>query len=370
MERKHYIDNLRWICIALLIPYHIAMAYNCWGESNYIFLHANKVLSSFVVMLSPWFMGLLFLLAGMSAKYSLKKRTRVQFLKQRTHKLLLPLLVGTLIFIPVLSFIADKTNMGYSDNFFEHYSVFFTRWTDLSGFDGGFTIGHLWFLLYLFVISLAVCLFDLVLGKYISKLNIANTNILLVIGFVLIATLCTPLKLGGKSILTFLLLYMLGYFIMSEDNIVDKLSKYKFIFLSLWVVVSVVNIWLFIWSNYELDILNTIISSISGCLGVLAFLTIGKSYLDRKNKLTKFLSSISFPIYITHFIWVVLFEYWFSNINNNTVFVVGLTLLCSTVATLISSAIIKYCPIINYLFGYNFKRKEKLKKNEETNYEC
>ena len=30
--RKHYIDNLRWIMILMLIPYHAAMAWNTWGD--------------------------------------------------------------------------------------------------------------------------------------------------------------------------------------------------------------------------------------------------------------------------------------------------------------------------------------------------
>src|SRR5574344_2173039 len=75
MNRKHYVDNLRWICIVLLIPYHAAMAYNTWGEGNYIFFYPSRVLSSFVVGVSPWYMTLLFVLAGMSARYSLEKRT-------------------------------------------------------------------------------------------------------------------------------------------------------------------------------------------------------------------------------------------------------------------------------------------------------
>ena len=36
--RINYIDNLRTIMIFLLIPYHLAMAYNIWSEPNYIFL--------------------------------------------------------------------------------------------------------------------------------------------------------------------------------------------------------------------------------------------------------------------------------------------------------------------------------------------
>lgn len=31
IERKNFIDNLRWMCILLLIPYHAAIAYNFWG---------------------------------------------------------------------------------------------------------------------------------------------------------------------------------------------------------------------------------------------------------------------------------------------------------------------------------------------------
>ena len=73
-KRVYYIDNLRWMTVSLLILYHAAMAYNTWGEANYIFLGAVKPISSVVVFISPWFMPLMFLLAGMSSKYSLRKR--------------------------------------------------------------------------------------------------------------------------------------------------------------------------------------------------------------------------------------------------------------------------------------------------------
>lgn len=51
--RINYIDNLRTIMILLLIPYHLAMAYNIWGEPNYIFLEENKAIASIVVFMSP-----------------------------------------------------------------------------------------------------------------------------------------------------------------------------------------------------------------------------------------------------------------------------------------------------------------------------
>ena len=58
--RKYYVDNIRWIIILLLVPYHAAMAWNVWGEPNYICFESNKIISSIVVFFSPYFMPLMF----------------------------------------------------------------------------------------------------------------------------------------------------------------------------------------------------------------------------------------------------------------------------------------------------------------------
>lgn len=78
--RKHYIDNLRWMDVLLLIPYHAAQSFNIWGEQNYICFSTNKVISSFIVFFSPFFMPLLFLLAGISTRFALNKRTYGQYI--------------------------------------------------------------------------------------------------------------------------------------------------------------------------------------------------------------------------------------------------------------------------------------------------
>lgn len=62
--RKYYVDNIRWIIILLLVPYHAAMAWNVWGEPNYIYFEGNKIISSIVVFFSPYFMPLMFFIAA------------------------------------------------------------------------------------------------------------------------------------------------------------------------------------------------------------------------------------------------------------------------------------------------------------------
>ena len=71
--RKHYIDNLRWITLLILIPYHTAQAWNTWKEPNYIFIEGNRLISSIIVFFGPYFMPVLFVLSGISTKSALEK---------------------------------------------------------------------------------------------------------------------------------------------------------------------------------------------------------------------------------------------------------------------------------------------------------
>ncbi len=206
--RKHYIDNLRWIILLILIPYHTAQAWNTWGEPNYIFIEGNRLISSIIVFFSPYFMPLLFLLAGISTKYALQKRTSKEYLAERVKRLLVPFMFGTIAFMPLMSYIGDKFNYSYNEGFLKHYVVFFTKYTDLTGADGGFSVGQFWFLLYLLIISIVsvgiIALlkkvifksektipFWVVLFQYILYGIMGNKTCILFIGTVLLSYLAT-----------------------------------------------------------------------------------------------------------------------------------------------------------------------------------
>lgn len=139
-KRYNYIDNLRLALVFLIVIYHIAMAFNTWGEPNFIFLGENKILSSIIIFIAPYYMPLLFLLAGISSYYSLKKRGYKVFIKERMLRLGLTLVFGLLVIVPILSYIADKFHNSYEGNFFMHYSVFFTKFTDFTGYDGALAL--------------------------------------------------------------------------------------------------------------------------------------------------------------------------------------------------------------------------------------
>lgn len=162
--RKSYIDNLRSMVILLLFPFHTFRMFQ-GNEPFYVEGIPNMFCELFTFLTSIWFMNLLFVLAGMSTAYSLKKRTSLQYAKGRVKKLLIPFVFGVILTIPIQTFYAERFHNGYSGGFFHQYIMFFTKETDLTGYRGGFTPGHLWFLLFLFLISML----SLPIINYIKK---------------------------------------------------------------------------------------------------------------------------------------------------------------------------------------------------------
>lgn len=82
------------------------------------------MISSILVFLSPHFMPLMFLIAGISTRYALQKRTIGQYVLERVKKLLIPFVFGTILIMPLMTYIADKFNYGYQGDLIRHYAIF------------------------------------------------------------------------------------------------------------------------------------------------------------------------------------------------------------------------------------------------------
>lgn len=348
-KRLNYVDNLRWILVALLILYHVAMAYNTWGEANYIFLEVNKPFASIVSFMSPWFMPLMFLLAGISSYFSIEKRGAKHFILERLVRIGIPFLFGILFINPILSYIADVTHNCYSGNYFEHYAVYFTRYKDLSGYDGGFTLGHFWFLAVLLLISFVSLLF-VIIAKRIQeeKKKIALIIFAIVASIIAIATYNVDIL--GKRIITYLFVYLLGYFVFSKESITGYLSRFKWIFFVLFLVTNITNVILFIYvGGYE--ILNTVINYASFVFGVLGLFTFAHDYLDFANAFSKKCASLSYVFYICHYPIVILAQYLFMILGMNNILNFFISTLISYILTIGLTYGISYVPYGRILFG-------------------
>lgn len=149
-ERLYYLDWLRVFAVLLLVPFHTGMIFVHW-----VFHIKNDVTSTGLTIVNAfidnWHMPLFFLLAGASTWLALNKRTPAAFIKERFSRLLVPLVFGMLIIVPPQTFFERIQKSGFSGNYFDFYSHLFNGVYP----QGNLTWNHLWFLLYLFLISVA-----------------------------------------------------------------------------------------------------------------------------------------------------------------------------------------------------------------------
>lgn len=351
--RKYYIDNLRWISVLFLIPYHAAMAWNVWGEPNYIFFEKNRCISSIIVFVSPYFMPLLFLLAGISTRYALQKRTYWQYIAERFQKLFLPFVSGTLLLMPPMTYLADKFHNGYRGSLFGHYRVFFTRFTDLTGADGGFSVGQFWFVLYLFCISMAAVCFIAIFRK-IRPEHFQNIPIWMIC-FLGLPLPCFHelLSVGGKSIAEFTYIFLAGYYIFSNEQVVQKMEAYRRIFLGIGFMATILQLYLFLWTDAAFPYLNLteIMKYVSEWFMLPALYGFGKKYLTRQGKVSVYMSQRSFAFYMLHYLPVVLTQYFFADIC-------GAGRICLYVMPVLSAYVITFlcCEAGVKFFGFGLRR--------------
>ena len=349
--RKNYIDNLRWICILFLFPYHTFMVYNTF-ESFYIKGTEIQATYYFFGATWPWLMPLMFLLAGVSSAYALQKRTAVEYLKERVFKLLIPLVFGVLLLVPVQTYFAEVFHNGYNGNYFGQYILFFTKPTDLTGYTGGFTPGHLWFILYLFIISIIALPFMRIYQKSSKKIPTYRISLAaLLLLFIIPVFSQIILDIGGKSVGEYLTWFLFGYFLISSEAIQDKLQKKRFLLLGIAVPCMLV----YTFAGAAIQNYNTILYELLYMFfawsTILAILGLGKQYLEFKNRMTTYLSKASFVIYVIHQQWIVVAAYfalkWIKGIPLQMISII----FPSIIFTLLTYEIFRRFSVTRFMFG-------------------
>ena len=329
------------------------MIFNSFGEDFYIEGQSIFGTSAFIATLYPWFMPLLFALAGISSYYALQKRTPFAYAKERILKLLIPLIAGILLVVPAQTYIAERFHNGFTGSYLYQYVLFFTSPTDLTGTRGGFTPAHLWFILFLFVISMVALPIMLFCKK--KKFNMSKTPLTLLIAMFALPFVLTPILDIGHSVGMYFGYFILGYLFLSTDSILEKLDKYRIPLLLVTTVCIIGNLFLFYF--YMNDNLNApyfvfdIFQSFYGWITVLTILGLGRHYCNFRNKATDYLTQASFPVYIFHQSWVIVVAYWIFMLTENTFAQIILIILSSFVLTFATYEVCKRISGLRFLFG-------------------
>ena len=112
--RKHYLDNIRWATVLLVVLYHTIFMYNHVVTVGVVGPVTDcRWQDALQYLLYPWFMVVLFLVSGASARYALDSHSGKAFFAERTRKLLVPSALGLL----VLGWAQGYFNMAFSHAF-------------------------------------------------------------------------------------------------------------------------------------------------------------------------------------------------------------------------------------------------------------
>jgi peptidoglycan/LPS O-acetylase OafA/YrhL len=137
--RTYFIDRLRVLLTALVICFHVAIAYGSaggwyWREVDDLSRPLSIALTVFTAVCQAFFMGMFFLLAGYYTPRSLARKGLIRFTQDRLLRLGVPLLVYGLLIGPFTIAMARAKNW---DGFVETLSRLLTK--------GTFNWGPLWF---------------------------------------------------------------------------------------------------------------------------------------------------------------------------------------------------------------------------------
>ncbi|MCE9668046.1 acyltransferase [Myxococcus stipitatus] len=141
------LDWLRVVAIVLLHLFHTGMMFNHWDWH----LKAPvklEVLEGPMEVMHLLRMPLLMLISGLGTALALKRRTVGAFARDRTKRLLLPLLFGMFVIVPPQLYVERV----FRGQFQGSYATFYPSVLDLVPYPAGnLSWHHLWFVAYLFV---------------------------------------------------------------------------------------------------------------------------------------------------------------------------------------------------------------------------
>lgn len=349
--RKYYIDNLRSLCILLLFPYHTFMIYNPF-ESFYIHGPVLKPITSFMLVTWPWFMPLLFVLAGISSSLALKKRTAGIYVKERFLKLFIPLVSGILLVVPAQTYYAERFHNGYTGGYFEQYLLFFTKATDLTGYKGGFTPAQLWFILYLFIISLLalpVMLWYNKRGRPVDGTKLTLPKLIPLFLFPLIGA-AVPV-IDGKSIVEYFAWFLLGFFVLSLEEVLRRLENRRWLLAVLTLISLASLLVVYYVTNVADGLLFDMLQRLYGWISILAFLGLGRRYLNFTNKAAAYFAGASFPVYIFHQSWLVAAAFYVLKLIDVIALQVPLIIIASFILSVLSYELTKRLSVTRFMFG-------------------
>ena len=302
--RRKYLDNIRWITVVLVVIYHVLYMYNGEGILGVLGKITSLKVQYYDVYqygVYPWFMCILFIVSGISSRLYLEKHTGKEFAASRTSKLLVPSTIGLLAF----QFIQGYFNMSIGEGMELIANVPAPVGFLIMCVSG---IGVLWYIQTLWIFSIVLLLIRKIEKDRLYNLG-KKTNIIAIILFTI------PVWGAGQILNTpiicvyrfglYGLLFFLGYFVFSHEEVIERLKKYFVLFLIPALILgSLFCIFNFGKVYADAPVNRTPLFISYGWFACMAILGGMAKYGDFENRFTKLMSKNSFGLYVFHYLGI------------------------------------------------------------------
>ena len=266
-------------------------------------------------ILYPWFMPLLFILAGISARYALQKQSPKEWFRARTRKLLVPGTIGLLVFHWMVGYF--NTVVASREGVFDGVPGVIKYF--IMAISG---TGPLWFIQVLWLLCLVLLLVRALdkKDKFWTLCGKANIVIIILLGLLFWAGEQTLIKNPRAETLDgllnlykpffYMVPFLLGYFVFSHDEVQ---SKVKAAWIPLLAAAAVSGIVLVVTSfgqdNTSPQFLGSPLNCLYGWLMCLAMMGWFQARFDRTSPFASYMTRNSYGIYIVHYLVVAALGY-------------------------------------------------------------
>lgn len=384
-ERCYEVDWLRVYAVLLLIAIHAAAIFDPFPVTA-VKGQSSLAMKIFAIFVHEWRLSVLFLISGAGAYFASGFLNSKQFVAMRFRRILIPLIVGTLVVVPIHLYLWVR---GLYPGRYTSYFHFYTTMLQDAFLHGRIASkpeylhwAHLWFLAYLFVISIVtVPLFVYLRRAHSGRAFISNLSGLCQRRGVFLPLFALPLIASelllrmrwpgyrGPNLVNdwanfsmYLLYYVYGYLIYSDGRLRAAVKSAGTIAFFLAITTTLIFFLLIFTSAIPDPAYNLIwvpyiaLRASNSWLWIVAILSFGMKHLNYKTRLLPYANEAAYPLYIIHLPILSLVAYyvvrWNAPVAAQFIAIISATLIC---ATLIYMLVIRQTAVTRFLFG--LKRK-------------
>ena len=308
--RKHYLDNIRWITVVIVVIYHVFYMYNSEGILGGLGKITNlnvQYYDIFMYLVYPWFMPVLFLVAGISSRIFLESHSDKEFIRSRTRKLLVPSTIGLFAFQFIQGYINITIGSAFQDlNAMSIPKPVLFLIMVASG------SGVLWFIHLLWLYSMILILIRKIEKGCLLETG-AKTPLWMIVLFffpvwgaaqILNAPIIQVYRCGF-----YFAFFILGYYVFSHDEVIEKLKKYAVLLIVMAVVLCVTfAVYYFLMNNgmnyADKPVNRRPLFTACAYIGSLAMLGGMARFGDFRTDFTSWMSKKSFGLYVFHYLGI------------------------------------------------------------------